>query len=130
MSPPEALLRIVEADRVELLAVECRACARLSFPRTLACTYCGTVDDFDEKPVGPAATLWGWTVVNAAPPGYEGPVPYGFGVVEVGGVLRVLSRIDETDLDRLHFGQTGLLVVDRPATDGPAVWTFVPGVDA
>lgn len=129
MSGPEEFVR-VEGGGLTLAAVECRRCGRLSFPRTPACTYCGAADEFDERPVGPDATLWGWTVVNAAPPGYDGPVPYGFGVVEIDARIRVVTRIDETDLERLAFGQRGTLVPDELPGDGPRVWTFRPAPPA
>src|SRR5205814_5184655 len=49
------------------------------------------------------AVLWAWTAVTAAPPGYEGAVPYGFGVVElVREHLRVVTRLREADPAQLR----------------------------
>ena len=60
------------------------------------------------------------------PPGYEGPVPYGFGVVELDGVgLRVVSRLTEPDPARLHEGQRMTLVTDDVG-GGIATWAFAP----
>ena len=43
-------------------------------------------------------TLWAWTAVTAPPPGYEGEVPYGFGVVELtADGLQVITRLTESD---------------------------------
>ena len=59
------------------------------------------------------ATLWAWTAVTAAPPGYAGPVPFGFGVVElVHEQLRVITRLTEPDPGTLAFGQPMRLVAD------------------
>ena len=56
-----------------------------------------------------------WTAVTTAPPGYEGPVPYGFGVVE--------TSDGQTALDILHGGDTAVdaLVSDvvMPGMSGP-----------
>jgi uncharacterized OB-fold protein len=83
----------------------CRACSRRHFPLGDRCPWCGKPD------VGPVtlsrdATLWAWTAVTAPPPGYEGEVPYGFGVVELpADGLRVVTRLTEADPAALHEGQ-------------------------
>ena len=70
------------------------------------------------------ATLWAWTAVTAAPPGYTGPVPYGFGVVElVHEQLRVITRLRESDPARLEFGQP-LTLVAEDLPDGVVTWAF------
>ena len=68
--------------------------------------------------------LWAWTAVTAAPPGYTGPVPYGFGVVElVHEQLRVITRLRESDPAQLEFGQPMTLVADE-LPDGVVTWAF------
>lgn len=70
--------------------------------------------------------LWAWTTVTHPPPGYEGPVPYGFGVVELDAIgLRVVTRLTEPDPARLHQGQRMTLVTDAVAP-GTATWAFAP----
>ena len=60
------------------------------------------------------------------PPGYDGPVPYGFGVVELEGIgLRVVTRLTESDPARLHAGERMTLVTDDVG-DGVATWAFAP----
>ena len=69
-------------------------------------------------------TLWAWTAVTAAPPGYEGPVPYGFGVVELTEErLRIITRLRESDPAQLTFGQPMTLVADE-LPDGVITWAF------
>ena len=75
------------------------------------------------------ATLWLWTAVTAAPPGYTGPVPFGFGVVELTRErLRVITRLTEPDPAQLTFGQPMRLVADTlPSEEGDVVtWAFAP----
>jgi uncharacterized OB-fold protein len=64
--------------------------------------------------------------VTAAPPGYRGEVPFGFGVVELPEGLRVLSRLTEADPARLRAGQAMALVVVPLHVDdeGRSVTTF------
>ena len=80
-----------------------------------------------------AGTLWAWTAVTAAPPGYEGPVPFGFGVVELTNErLRIITRLTEPDPERLQFGQPMRLVADDAAATTAIVvtWAFAPTAPA
>ena len=104
---------------------------RSHFPRLPACPYTGA-DDVEEVELGRDATLWGWTAVTAPPPGYEGEVPYGFGVVELTDErLRVITRLTESDPAKLSHGQPMHLVADVLHTDADGTdvvtYAFAPG---
>jgi uncharacterized OB-fold protein len=73
-----------------------------------------------------SGTLWAWTAVTSAPPGYEGEIPYGLGVVELPEGIRVITRLTESDPAALAFGQAMVLrVVPLHAdADGNDVVTF------
>jgi uncharacterized OB-fold protein len=95
------------------------------FPLAPVCPYTGA-DDVEEVRLSPDGRLWAWTAVTAAPPGYEGPVPYGFGVVELEDEgLRVIGRLTEPDPSKLAAGQPMRLVVERLPGDLD-VWAFAP----
>jgi uncharacterized OB-fold protein len=100
---------------------------RYHFPRLDSCPYTGATD-VETVELSSDATLWAWTAVTAAPPGYAGPVPFGFGVVElVHEQLRVITRLTEPDPGNLAFGQPMRLVADAlPGEDGEPVvtWAF------
>ncbi|MFO1537856.1 MAG: Zn-ribbon domain-containing OB-fold protein [Actinomycetota bacterium] len=107
---------------------------RTHFPRLAACPYTGA-DDVEEVELPTTGTLWGWTAVTARPPGYDGELPFGFGVVELDDGLRVVTRLTVADPAALEFGQPMRLVADRLQTDddGTVVLTyaFAPaGADA
>ena len=72
------------------------------------------MDDIELSATG---VLWAWTAVTAPPPGYEGPVPYGFGVVELPEGIRVITRLAEPDPAKLEFGQAMELVLEPIARD-------------
>src|SRR4051812_25037048 len=94
----------VDDDRVRLLGGRCRACTRPHFPALDTCPYCASPDT-DPAVFGDEATLWAWTAVTAAPPGYRGEIPFGFGVVELPEGLRVITRLTEADPGALRFGE-------------------------
>ena len=103
-------------DGPHLLAGRCIACGQLHFPRGPVCPYCAA-DDPDERPVGPTARLWLFTAVTSRPPGYRGPLPFGFGIVELDGGLRVVARLTEADVTRLRPGLPMRLVLEPLHTD-------------
>ena len=96
---------------------------RFHFPLLDTCPFSGATD-VERVLLSRDATLWAWTAVTAAPPGYEGPVPYGFGVVElVAERLRIVTRLRESDPSRLVFGQPLTLVADE-LPGGVVTWAF------
>jgi uncharacterized protein len=103
------------------------------FPRFAACPYTGA-DDVEPARLPDRGTLWAWTAVTAAPPGYVGPVPFGFGVVELTDGLRVVTRITETDPAALELGLAMRLVADVIAVDDDGTevvaWAFAPDAGA
>jgi uncharacterized OB-fold protein len=112
-----------------LIGGRCTGCSRYHFPAAAICPYCGSTE-VARVELSDTGTLWGWTAVTAPPPGYQGGVPFGFGVVELPEGIRVITRVEEPDPGRLAFGMpvrfaTAPLHGDE---DGTAVmtYTFVP----
>jgi uncharacterized OB-fold protein len=93
-----------DGDPPALLASRCGSCGSVLFPRVDACTYCAGVGTEPLDLLGPG-DLWAWTAVTASPPGYEGEVPFGMGVVELPEGVRVITRLTESDPGALEPGQ-------------------------
>lgn len=108
-----------------LLAARCPSCAGLHFPAGETCPYCGS-DGCHVEAIGAEGRLSLWTAVRTAPPGYRGPVPYGFGVVDLPEGLRVVSRLASAEVERLREGQAVDLVVEPLFTNdaGDEVLSF------
>ncbi len=112
-------------DGVALVGGYSPSSGRHHFPLAPLCPYTGA-DDVEEVRLSTEGALWAWTAVTAPPPGYEGPVPYGFGVVELEQEgLRVLGRLTEPDPTRLTAGQR-MRVVAEHLPDDVVVWAFEP----
>lgn len=109
-----------------LVAARCSACTRLQFPAATTCPYCGGLDSTATL-VGPEGWLRLYTVVASTPPGYRGPLPFGFGVVELADTgLQVIARLTESRMERLRPGLQVRLVVEPLFTedDGTAVLSY------
>jgi uncharacterized OB-fold protein len=111
-----------------LLGARCTSCGEHHFPRSDQCPYCGG-EDVTPVELSDRGALWGWTTVTAAPPGYLGTVPYGFGVVELPEGVRVITRLALPD-DSWSFGQPMRLRTVELGRDahGETVltWEFAP----
>ncbi len=119
----------VNGDAPVLIGGRSASTGLTHFPLLDTCPYTGTAD-IEAIELPRHGTLWLWTAVAAPPPGYTGPVPFGFGVVELGDGcgLRVVTRLTEPDPSRLHEGQAMVLVADPLGDDDTAVttWAFAP----
>lgn len=115
----------VDEEPPALLGGRCGSCGRPHFPRAGSCPYCSSEDVGEERFTGPGR-LWAHTAVTAAPPGYRGAVPFGFGVVELPEGIRVVTRLTEPDPGRLQTGQEMVLVLVPLHVDdaGSEVVTF------
>jgi uncharacterized OB-fold protein len=108
-----------------LLASRCGTCGSVLFPRVDACTYCAAEGPEPLSLTGPG-TLWAWTAVTASPPGYEGEVPFGMGVVQLPEGVRVITRLTQSDPGALESGQSmelRIVPLHRDA-DGQDVVTY------
>jgi uncharacterized OB-fold protein len=119
----DGLFELYEDDSITLIGGYSPTSGRCHFPLLDTCPYTGATD-VERVLLSREATLWAWTAVTAAPPGYDGPVPYGFGVVELDAEhLRIITRLREADPAKLAFGQTLTLVTDE-LPDGKVTWAF------
>jgi uncharacterized OB-fold protein len=123
----DGLFEVHDDGTITLIGGYSPSSGRFHFPLLSCCPYTGATD-VERVTLSSDATLWAWTAVTNAPPGYAGPVPFGFGVVELEREqLRVITRLTEPDPARLEFGQRMRLVAETLATEHgePAItWAF------
>ena len=119
---------LFQSDPPGLLGTRCAACGNHAFPRTAVCPYCGSASVADAILSGTGA-LWLWTTVTAAPPGYSGEVPFGFGIVELPEGVRVITRLAVPDDSYVEGLPMRLQIVPLHVTDGGEAvetWEFAP----
>lgn len=115
----------IEGDEVRLVGGYSPTSGHHHFPLSPVCPYTGA-DDVERVTLPRTGTLWAWTAVTTPPPGYEGPIPYGFGVVELDDIgLRVVGRLTESDPAALRDRQPMRVVAER-INDDLTVWAFTP----
>ena len=120
----EGLLSSVEeASGVRLLGGRCPGCGRFNFPTQALCPYCAS-DGCETVALSAHGVIEVCTTVTNRPPGYEGPLPFGFGVVELPEGIRIIARV--SDPERTAPGTPVRLVNEVLSTDaeGRAVVTY------
>jgi uncharacterized OB-fold protein len=119
----EGLFELDAGGAITLVGGYSPTSGRFHFPLLDTCPYSGATD-VERVALSREATLWAWTAVTAPPPGYDGPVPFGFGVVElVAERLRIVTRLQQSDPSSLTFGQAMALVADE-LPGGVVTWAF------
>lgn len=86
-----------------LLGRECNECGTRFFGAPAFCIRCTSAS---LKPVelSREGTLYTFTVVHQAPPGWQGPVPYILGSVKLPEGMRITSEIVDCPLEKVKIG--------------------------
>jgi uncharacterized OB-fold protein len=125
----DGLIEVHDDGTIALVGGYSPTSGHYHFPHLDTCPYSGATD-VETVTLSGEASLWAWTAVTAAPPGYNGSVPFGFGIVELEREhLRVITRLTESDPGQLAFGQPMQLVAETlPDDNGEPVitWGFAP----
>jgi uncharacterized protein len=110
MQKPIANVFTWPADDPQLLGGRCTSCEAATFPVQPRCPRCGT-ETMVELPLPRRGTLVSWTTQEFPPsfdyrgdPTGESFEPYGVGLVQLEDVVRVESRLTESDPQKLDFG--------------------------
>ena len=110
MQKPIANVFTWPADDPQLLGGQCERCGTVTFPAQARCPRCSTAG-MAELPLPRRGTLVSWTTQGFPPTfDYMGDLtgdsfePYGVGLVQLDDVVRVESRLTESDPEKLDFG--------------------------
>jgi uncharacterized protein len=90
-------------DPPALTGGRCRACGTLRFPALDVCPSCQSAD-CEEIPLSTEGSVFTFTIVHMAPPGYLGETPYAYGVVELPEGLRITTTLLAGDLGAIAIG--------------------------
>lgn len=106
-----------------LLGGQCSDCDRFHFPVQSHCPYC-SAEDCQQHELSAHGKVEVCTTVINRPPGYDGPMPFGFGVVELPEGIRVIARLLHPE--RIEAGARVCLTLDPigSTSDGDEIVTY------
>jgi uncharacterized OB-fold protein len=96
-------------DRPALLASRCGSCGAVTFPPEDVCPGCYRSDTIREVRLSSEGTLYSYTVIRSAPPGFT--APYAVGYVDLPEGIRLFSQILTDRFEDLRIGMPLALVV-------------------
>ena len=101
----------------EVLALPyCQDCGTYTYyPRTL-CMRCMS-DNLEWRPVSGAGTVYSYTVVRSAPPGFEDMAPYVVASVDLAEGTRMMANVLTDDPDSVSIGMPVQVVFVPVAPD-------------
>lgn len=99
-------------EEPHLVAVRCRSCGELSFPKRTRCITC-FAEEMEEVALSKKGKLYSYTIVHHATPSYTGPVPYAVGAVELPEGIVILSPLTQCNFDTLKIGMDVELVLEK-----------------
>ena len=112
------------SEHPQLIGCRCTECAAVFFPTQPSCGVCGSVA-IERQLLPTTGTIWAWTTQEFLPkePYAGGETaetfkPFGVGVIDLEGVVRIESRLTESDPAKLAFGARVELAIVPFRTDG------------
>jgi uncharacterized OB-fold protein len=104
-------------EEPQLIGARCASCDAVIFPMAVSCPRCGRTD-MQRHLLARRGTLLAWTIQGFLPkePYASGETeetfqPFGVGLIELGGEVRVEARLTESDPEALEFGMEVELVL-------------------
>lgn len=105
--------KLFDLDKTKLIASKCKNCSEVVFPKQAGCPSCCKYD-VEEVLIGPKGKLHCFTNVNyPVPGGYNGPIPYGVGIIDLPEGARITSLLTEYDPAKLKVGMPMEMVIEE-----------------
>ncbi len=103
--------------RYRLIAGRCRSCGRAHYPPANACPYCGS-RDLDNVELPRVGRLLSYSVVYATPFEDKDRSPIIIGLIDLGGVAKLIAEVVDVRPEDLRIGDRVEAVFRRIAVDG------------
>jgi hypothetical protein len=91
----------LQSQRYRLEGARCKACGSLFFPKRSLCLECGG-RELETVPLAGLGRVASWTIIRAAPDGFE--APYAIGIIELNEGINLAAQI-VGDLSELEIGK-------------------------
>ena len=114
------------ADKPHLIGSKCTSCGKIEFPKRGICIECMRDDSIEDILLSRKGKIYAFTIMRwqkLAPKGHE--TPYAFGFVDLPEDVRILTKIDADDLEKLKTGIEGELeLVKIDQEEGKEIFAF------
>ena len=105
-------------QRYRLEAGKCSSCGKIYYPPRLVCVCGGR--DFETVALSGTGKVVTYTIIRVGPSDFVEEVPYGLGIVEVDGGVRLMAQIVDVPLDDIKTGMPVRLEFRKIYQEGEA----------
>jgi uncharacterized OB-fold protein len=105
-------------QRYRLEAGKCSSCGKIYYPPRLVCVCGGR--EFAQIPLPMDGKLVTFTIIRVGPSDFAAEVPYGLGIVELDGGVRLMAQLVDVPLDEIKTGMPVRLEFRKIYQEGEA----------
>jgi uncharacterized OB-fold protein len=104
-------------EQPHLVGKKCGGCGAVYLGKRVACSKCGTVDQFSEVPLSTTGSLWVYSIVHQSAPGI--PTPYVAAIVDLPEGVSVRCNVVDVEPDpaKIPFGMPVQMITRKVRED-------------
>ncbi len=102
-----------QAQRYNLVGVQCETCSASFFPIRKVCPTCRRKGKLVEVQLPSTGKVYSFTLVTGGPVGFEYETPYHLAVIELDNGVKVLSQLVDSDVESIKIGAPVKMVFRR-----------------
>jgi hypothetical protein len=95
----------MQKKRYRLLGVKCENSKRIFYPTKEICPSCWKRDSLKPFTLSPVGKIVSWSLIHAAPDGFEQLIPYPIALVRLEDGPTIMTQITDYDLRDLRIGK-------------------------
>ena len=105
-------------QRYRLEAAKCAGCGKIYYPPRRVCVCGGR--DFETVTLSDTGKVVTYTIIRVGPSDFVEEVPYGLGIVEVDGGVRLMAQLVDVPLEEIKTGMPVRLEFRKIYEEGKA----------
>ncbi|RLJ07789.1 MAG: transcriptional regulator [Candidatus Aenigmatarchaeota archaeon] len=109
----------LQKSRYNLIGSRCKTCGSLYFPPRQLCPRCRSKGQLEDYRFSGKGKIVSWTIIRAAPEGFEDQAPYAVAIIELEEGVKVPGQLVGRP-DGIEIGKPVRAVFRRITEDGPA----------
>lgn len=104
-------------ERYNLVGSLCLTCKTQYFPSRKVCPKCRRKGKLVAQKMPHEGKIYSFTLVHAAPAGFEYETPYFMAIIELSNGVRVLSQLVDSPAEKVKLGANAVMVFRKVFTD-------------
>ncbi|MEM5797780.1 MAG: Zn-ribbon domain-containing OB-fold protein [Candidatus Aenigmatarchaeota archaeon] len=109
----------LKKSKYNLIGSRCKVCSGVYFPPKQICPKCRRKGQLEEFALSGRGKIYSWTVIRAAPDGFEHQAPYAVAIIELEEGIKIAGQIVNPP-EEVEIGKPVRVVFRKICEDGQA----------